>query len=587
MFIKAPTGILSLLAIFFCLAASAQADSYTFFHQTQYPLTVHFIQGRKSGPTVMVQGGIQGDESCGYITAQLLSMAQVHSGNLLVVPRANRPSIQLRQRAVNVDLNRRFDQDYDKFYEDNLARVIRFLVDRSDGLIHLHEGSGFYSPVYVDDLRNPSRFGQSLIIDTENYDNHLFLAEMAKDILSVINQGITSKEFRFELFNTNTLDNTTAHPEQRKSLTYYALTSKGIPAVAVEVSKDIKDTAWKVRRQLQLTCLLLRKLGVDVTPPEPTDHEIATYTDADGVEMIMQVGGQSLNCRDRAQLNPATPLQLSVESITGLNPMFNPALAVFASDRPGVDLLKTPRFPLHTFPELDIYADGNQLAKVTLDWQVHNGPTKAPLTEQVKFIVNINNQIKIVPANETIATLEGDQLILEGVLGSDKEEILNLKGYMTNPAANNGQDAGVEIILKHGAMMDRYISKGNEGDWTASVLRETPGGVAEKFFIHVSPRKIIALNLKHREGSRVSTFYLPWESGRLAALPPGEYFLESVEGNGPNDKVIITAGEAPLPAARIMDLKPGRSVFVTLRQATTFAPLGNMLFVSPYLPEEL
>ena len=586
MFIKVPAGILSLLTIFFCLAASAWADSYTFFHQTQYPLTVYFIQGKKSGPTVMVQGGIQGDEACGYITAQLLSMAQVHSGNLLVVPRANRPSIQLRQRAVNVDLNRRFDQDYDKFYEDNLARVIRFLVDRSDGLIHLHEGSGFYSPVYVDGLRNPNRFGQSLIIDTENYENNLFLAEMVKEVLNVINQDITSKKFHFELFNTNTLDKATAHPDQRKSLTYYALTSKGIPAVAVEVSKDIQDTAWKVRRQLQVTCLLLRKLGVDVTPPEPTDHEIATY--ADGVEMIMQVGGQSLSFRDRARLNPEMPLQLSVQSITGLNPMFNPALVVFASDRPGVDLLKTPRFPLHTFPELDIYADGNQLGKVALDWQSRKGPAKTPLAEHVKFIVNINNQIKIVPANETIETLEGDQLILEGILGSDKEEILNLKGYVTNPMTNNGQDAGVEIILKHGAMMDKYISKGNKGDWTASVVRETPGGGAEKFFIHVSPRKIIALNLKHhREGSRVSTFYLPWESGRLAALPPGEYFLESVESNGPDDKVIITAGEAPLPAARIMDLKPGRSVFVTLRQATTFTPLGNMLFISPYLPEEL
>ena len=119
------------------------------------------------------------------------------------------------------------------------------------------------------------------------------------------------------------------------------------------------------------------------------------------------------------------------------------------------------------------------------------------------------------------------------------------------------------------------------------MVRETPGTGAENFFIHVSPRKVIALNLKHRDRGRISTLYLPWESGRLAALPPGEYFLESVEGNGPDDKVIITAGEAPLPAPRIMDLRPGRSVFVTLRQATTFTPIGNMLFVSPYLPEEL
>ncbi len=56
------------------------------------------------------------------------------------------PSIHVHQRAVNVDMNRRFDRDYNQFYEDRLARAVRFLLSQSSALIHLHEGSGFYDP---------------------------------------------------------------------------------------------------------------------------------------------------------------------------------------------------------------------------------------------------------------------------------------------------------------------------------------------------------------------------------------------------------------------------------------------------------
>ena len=118
--------------------------SYVFFEKTQYPLTVHVLEGQEAGPTILVQGGIQGDEASGYMTAELLGRARVKKGRLIVIPRANLPSVHLRQRQVNVDMNRRFDQEYGKFYEDILARAVRYILKNCDGLIHLHEGSGFY-----------------------------------------------------------------------------------------------------------------------------------------------------------------------------------------------------------------------------------------------------------------------------------------------------------------------------------------------------------------------------------------------------------------------------------------------------------
>ena len=63
----------------------------------------------------------------------------------------------------------------------------------------------------------------------------------------------------------------------RKSLTCYALAQHKIPAMAVEVSKNITQIAWKVRQQLAATILLLSRFGVHVTPPDFTDADVQAY----------------------------------------------------------------------------------------------------------------------------------------------------------------------------------------------------------------------------------------------------------------------------------------------------------------------
>ena len=57
--------------------AQAAAWEHSFFSGTQYPLKVVYLEGELPGPTIMVQGGIQGDETAGFVTAQLLSRSKV------------------------------------------------------------------------------------------------------------------------------------------------------------------------------------------------------------------------------------------------------------------------------------------------------------------------------------------------------------------------------------------------------------------------------------------------------------------------------------------------------------------------------
>ncbi len=151
-------------------------------------------------------------------------------------------------------MNRRFDQDYNRFYEDRVARVIRFLLAQSDAFIHLHEGSGFYNPTYVDNLRNPKRYGQSIIVDTLVYDK-IDLAHTVNTVLNEINSRIGSSDYQFKLFNTKTFDKGTNYPEMRKSLTCYALAEHGIPAMAVEVSRIfVRSTGKSGNSLLPLSC---------------------------------------------------------------------------------------------------------------------------------------------------------------------------------------------------------------------------------------------------------------------------------------------------------------------------------------------
>ena len=293
--------LLACLAALPCAPARAAEPPrrVTLFQDTQYPLTIHFLRGAEPGPTVMVQGGIQGDEISGFLAAQLLTLAEVERGNLIVIPRANVPTVLGRTRQINVDLNRRFDQDYGTYYEDRLARAIRFLLRGADAFVHLHEGSGFYTPTYVDGLRNPGRYGQSIIIDTPVFKDRINLAQVATSVLAQLNHSIVPA-YQFRLFNTNTFASDTTHPEQRKSLTYHALSDAGIPALAIEVSKNIRQLGQKVLWHLRATALTLEQYGVRVRLPEVAEADIDRF--ADTMPDVLVNGrpvrpGQTLNLR--------------------------------------------------------------------------------------------------------------------------------------------------------------------------------------------------------------------------------------------------------------------------------------------------
>lgn len=548
--------------------SQARADAYTFFEGTGYPLTVHWLRGEQPGPTAMVQGGIQGDEVSGFLTAQALTAARIKRGNLIVVPRANAPSIHIRQRQVNVDLNRRFDQDYNQFFEDRLARAIRFLVGQSDLFIHLHEGSGFYSPAWIDSLRNPRRYGQSVIIDASVYEERLQLAREVSNVLRNLNSRVEPSKYRFQLFNMDTFSARTAFPEQKKSLTHYVLQNRCIPAMAIEVSKNIPKLSWKVRHQLLATQAFLAHYGVDIVPPALADADIDAYPRLSS--LAVTVNGQPLPRGDAPlALPPVEPLRVSFQAPGP----FQGSPAVFATDREGVNLLTVPRLPL-SIQELDFRLDGQSVRRVRTSCPpARLSPPAALPADGPVLLAWLNGRLEYVPAGQTLEAREGDQLVLEGLLDQgavNAAEILNFKGWTSGPDSKDGQDVGQEIILDSSSFQSRYVSRPEPGVCLCRVTRETPGQPAAEFTVRVTPRRVEELRLTDAQGQTVR---LPLTPDAKPDLPAGTYVLAGAVTNGGQDRLLVMVDDRPLRFGETFAVDRQRAL--TVYQAATFVPLAQ------------
>jgi hypothetical protein len=540
-----------------------------FFEGTQYPLGVVFIQGEAPGPTVMIQGGIQGDEPTGFLSAQVLAESRVLKGNLIVVPRANVPSIHAHQRSVNVDMNRRFDRDYNQFYEDRLARVVRFLLSQSSAFIHLHEGSGFYDPTYVSALRNPSRWGQSVIIDANTHER-LDLARLVNSALAEINATVKEQDLQFKLFNTRTFEPDSQYAkEMRKSLTFYALANLNIPAMAVEVSKNIGSLGWKVKHQVYATSVLLKHCGVEIVPPQVDADDIIRLHERDH---RVKINGKSMDGQTLA-LPPGGTLKVDPGSAG--KDAHGQVVAVFASDRQGVNLVDSPRMALERFQELETRVDGRKVSTTSVRFA---GAMPPPLPNGPPvFVCWLNGKAVQLKHGEVLHAVVGDQLLIDGVLGSKWKEILNFKGYAARPWSNDGQDMGWEIILDPESFIDKYRLPGPTKTVSRyQVMRETVGARPAFFYVDIEPRLVQGLKLVDAKGQPVNVH---WTSGGEVQLLPGEYTMTDTQSNGPASRLLPVLGNRPLKAGEKFRVEAGKSQLLTLRQSTTFAGLGAMTLV--------
>ncbi len=218
--------------------------------------------GQDKGPTLLIIGGIQGDEPGGFSAAALVaSHYTISSGSVWVVPDLNFPSIIERNRGLFGDMNRKFASlDSDDPEYENVARIKSILLDpRVDLVLNLHDGSGFYRPTWEDALRNPKRWGQSVIIDQEEIEAPRFnqLLSMAAKAEEDANASLLKPEHRYHTHNTNTR---LGDAEMEKTLSYFAVCN-GKPAFGLEASKEF-TTEYRSYYHLLVLESFMRQMGI-------------------------------------------------------------------------------------------------------------------------------------------------------------------------------------------------------------------------------------------------------------------------------------------------------------------------------------
>ena len=474
----------------------AKKEHIVYFPNTAYELNVYKIYGKQPGKTLMLIGGIQGNEPGGFLSADLYADMSLAKGNLVVVPRANFYSIILNQRGPHGDMNRKFTNgDTATSMEDKIVTILKKLISQSDYLLNLHDGAGYYYPKYINKWRNPMRFGQSIIADTHEYkvpgtNRVIKLEEMAQKVIGEINPHIKNELHKFHFMNTKTGAKDSKHSEQRKSATYYALTEHHIPAFGVETSKFLPSIDLKVRYHNLVINAFKRMF--DIVPESPSlvlDPPLLKY-------LVLSVNGQIpivIKENQTLQLQAGDSIHVShIESnyerglsldILGYGDL-NDYRREFVIFRNTSIIVRKDN---HIFAEIPLKISKKRLGGE----EVKSRPRKLDY-----FVVETKGHRILLSDGETLDLVKGDKLKIVDILPSFPAEsgiTVNFKGFVGDWKNNTGEDRG--YVIDTGADLIKRYSLHKKGE-LYTVIASKADNVVGRMIVRLTPPQMDYLILK-------------------------------------------------------------------------------------------
>ncbi|HEY0074888.1 MAG TPA: succinylglutamate desuccinylase/aspartoacylase family protein [Abditibacteriaceae bacterium] len=237
-------GILAALLAFVFAVAPLHAEEIerrSVMRGTRYETPYYIKTGAQSGPTIMVIGGLHGDEAAGYLAARKIANWKVTRGRLVVMPDAHREAIRRNTRGYPGNMNNMFPGKANGSDMERLAYEIWKVIEnvRPDLLLTLHESRDFHA-------RNPARYGQTFCFDFQE------LVPSMTRVLRRANANISPRLHKFLIF----VDPYPNCP------TYNAWSRLKVPATSIETSRTL-PLKTRVRYQLTATQAFLDewKLG--------------------------------------------------------------------------------------------------------------------------------------------------------------------------------------------------------------------------------------------------------------------------------------------------------------------------------------
>jgi hypothetical protein len=464
------TFLLSLSIIFsacfiFPSQAFSKREHLVHFPNTAYELNIYKIFGKNPGKTLMLIGGIQGNEPGGFLSADLYADMSLEKGNLIVVPRANFYSIILNKRGPNGDMNRKFSpKDVSSSMEDKIVTILKNLISESDYLLNLHDGAGYYHPKYINKWRNPMRFGQSIIADCAEFEvpgseRVIKLGEMAQKVIDEVNPHIKNDLYKFHFMNTKTFDKDSPHSEQRMSATYYALVEHHIPAFGVETSKFLPSIDLKVRYH-NLVINAFKKL-FDIIPQSPglvLDPAVLKY-------VVVTINGQTpivINDKQTLQLAAGDSIR-----ITHIEANYERGLSLDILGYGGVNDYRKD-FPIYRDTTLIVRKDNHKFAELPIRISKKKQPVEKKVTHIKRidgFVIETRGHRILLSNGETLEVTRGDKLKIVDVLPSAPRHSgikVNFKGFVGDRKGNTGEDRGFVIDTGTALMKKWSLHKKDE-----------------------------------------------------------------------------------------------------------------------------
>jgi hypothetical protein len=481
----------------------SKKEHIVYFPNTVYELNVYKIYGKQPGKTLMLIGGIQGNEPGGFLSADLYADMSLAKGNLVVVPRANFYSIILNQRGPHGDMNRKFTNgDSASSAEDKIVTILKKLISQSDYLLNLHDGAGYYYPKYINKWRNPMRFGQSIIADTHEYrvpgtNRVIKLEEMAQKVIDEVNPHIENELHKFHFMNTKTGAKDSRHSEQRKSATYYALTEHQIPAFGVETSKFLPSIDLKVRYHNLVINAFKGLFGIiPESPGLVLDKPLLKY-------LVVSINGQipivikenqtlELQAGDSVKVshiesNYERGLSLDILGYGDLND-YRREFVVFRNTSIIV------RKDNHIFAEIPLKISKKRLGEEK---------SKIRPAKLDYFVVETKGHRILLSNGETLDLVKGDKLKIVDIIPSFPSVpgiTVNFKGFVGDWKNNTGEDRG--YVIDTGANLIKRYSLHKKGKFY-TVIASKGDNVLGRMKIRLTPPRMDYLVLKINDSKHI------------------------------------------------------------------------------------
>lgn len=215
------------------------------------------LRGALPGPTVLVVGGIHGNEPAPPHAVRQLAALPIQRGRLVLVPEANVAALAKRSRhtpgTAFVDLNRNFPIRGRPAPRGRLASALWDLAvrERPELVVDVHEGFDFYR-------RNPKSVGNSVV-----YVPHPVVgartARLARQLVRTMNAAIDEPSKHFSLLA----------PGPEGSYARSVTEELGIASLVLETTRVGQPLELRVAQHRKMLDEILAEMGITAGASRP------------------------------------------------------------------------------------------------------------------------------------------------------------------------------------------------------------------------------------------------------------------------------------------------------------------------------